>query len=59
MPDEFNGLEIAVLIPCYNEEVAIPAVVEGFRRSLPTGRELKRLACLDMPAPRWPAGAIS
>lgn len=26
---------IAVLVPCYNEEVAIPAVVRGFRAALP------------------------
>ena len=26
---------IAVLIPCYNEQVAIPAVVQGFRAALP------------------------
>jgi hypothetical protein len=38
MLDQFNGVEIAVLIPCYNEEVAIPIVVEGFRRALPTAK---------------------
>jgi glycosyltransferase involved in cell wall biosynthesis len=38
MGDEFNGLEIAVLIPCYNEEVAIPRVVRDFRRALPTAK---------------------
>ena len=26
---------IAVLLPCYNEEAAIGAVVEGFRRAMP------------------------
>ena len=26
---------IAVLLPCYNEEAAIAATVEGFRRALP------------------------
>ena len=31
----FAGLRVAVLIPCYNEAVAIPAVVEGFRAALP------------------------
>ncbi|MBE7941373.1 MULTISPECIES: glycosyltransferase family 2 protein [Ramlibacter] len=38
MADEFQGLSIAVLIPCYNEEVAIPRVVRDFRRALPTAR---------------------
>jgi glycosyltransferase involved in cell wall biosynthesis len=28
-------IRTAVLIPCYNEEVAIPAVVAGFRAALP------------------------
>ncbi|MDQ2803480.1 MAG: glycosyltransferase family 2 protein [Pseudomonadota bacterium] len=32
---EFAGLRVAVLVPCYNEEVAIPAVVAGFRAALP------------------------
>jgi glycosyltransferase involved in cell wall biosynthesis len=31
----FQPLEIAVLIPCYNEEAAIANVVGDFRRSLP------------------------
>jgi len=35
MGDEFDGLEIAVLIPCYNEEVAVPRVIADFQRSLP------------------------
>jgi hypothetical protein len=35
MDDEFNGLEIAVLIPCYNEEIAVPRVVRDFQRALP------------------------
>lgn len=30
-----EGLRIAVLIPCYNEEVAIAETVAGFRRALP------------------------
>jgi hypothetical protein len=38
MSDPFSGVEIAVLIPCYNEEVAVPAVVEGFRRALPSAK---------------------
>ena len=31
----FAGLEIAVILPCYNEEAAIGEVVAGFRRELP------------------------
>jgi glycosyltransferase involved in cell wall biosynthesis len=31
----FTGLRVAVLIPCYNEAVAIPSVVKGFRAALP------------------------
>jgi glycosyltransferase involved in cell wall biosynthesis len=31
-------LRIAVLLPCYNEEAAIGATVEGFRRVLPEAR---------------------
>jgi len=33
--DEFEGITIAVIIPCYNEEIAIPSVVEDFRKALP------------------------
>jgi len=32
------SLEIAVILPCYNEEAAIGAVVEAFRRELPQAR---------------------
>ena len=32
------GLRVAVLVPCYNEEVAIPKVVADFRASLPEAR---------------------
>ena len=32
---EFAGVRIAVLIPCYNEAVAIPSVVASFRAALP------------------------
>jgi glycosyltransferase involved in cell wall biosynthesis len=32
------GLDIAVILPCYNEEAAIGAVVEGFRKELPQAR---------------------
>ncbi len=35
MAADFAGVRIAVLIPCYNEAVAIPAVVAGFRAALP------------------------
>ena len=38
MLDQFKGVDIAVLIPCYNEQVAIPRVVEDFRRALPGAR---------------------
>jgi glycosyltransferase involved in cell wall biosynthesis len=31
-----QGLKIAVLVPCYNEEAAIGTVVEQFRAALPT-----------------------
>jgi glycosyltransferase involved in cell wall biosynthesis len=31
-----NEPKIAVLIPCYNEELAITSVVHGFQKSLPT-----------------------
>src|SRR5580704_9264887 len=31
-----NMLNIAILIPCYNEETAIPKVVSDFRRALPS-----------------------
>jgi hypothetical protein len=38
MTDEFSKLEIAVLIPCYNEEVAIPTVIRDFRKALPSAQ---------------------
>ncbi|MDE2343204.1 MAG: glycosyltransferase [Betaproteobacteria bacterium] len=34
MPTE-SGTRIAVLIPCYNEEVAIGAVIAAFKNSWP------------------------
>ena len=34
----FEGLEIAVLIPCFNEEIPVPNVIRGFASSLPTAR---------------------
>ncbi len=36
--DAFEGLNIAVLLPCFNEALTIAAVVEGFRASLPTAK---------------------
>lgn len=33
---DLSALRIAVIIPCYNEEVAIPGVVAAFRAALPT-----------------------
>jgi len=38
MSDEFERLEIAVLIPCYNEEIAVPRVVRDFRQALPSAK---------------------
>lgn len=38
MNHEFSKLEIAVLIPCYNEEVAIPRVIRDFRTALPSAK---------------------
>jgi glycosyltransferase involved in cell wall biosynthesis len=35
MPLPHRRAEIAVLIPCYNEEITIAAVVQDFRRELP------------------------
>lgn len=34
----FSNLDIAVLVPCFNEEAAIARVVRGFREALPTAR---------------------
>ena len=34
----FTDLEIAVLLPCYNEEATVADVVLGFRRELPQAR---------------------
>ena len=33
--DDLSGLDIAVLIPCYNEEATVAEVVAGFRQALP------------------------
>jgi len=38
MPEEQPMRDIAVLIPCYNEESTVAAVVEGFRNALPQAR---------------------
>ncbi len=35
MPVEISELQIAVLLPCYNEEAAIARTVAGFRAALP------------------------
>ena len=35
MPSLGRNLEIAVILPCYNEEVAIAIVIGHFRQSLP------------------------
>jgi glycosyltransferase involved in cell wall biosynthesis len=37
-PGAFDGLSIAVVIPCFNEENCIAGVVTDFRRSLPGAR---------------------
>jgi len=34
----FNGLSVAVILPCYNEEAAIGTVVADFRKALPEAR---------------------
>ena len=36
--------EIAVLIPCFNEEITVGKVVEDFKRALPQDSE--RLSCI-------------
>jgi glycosyltransferase involved in cell wall biosynthesis len=33
-----SSLRVAVLVPCYNEEAAVAAVVNGFRKALPSAR---------------------
>jgi hypothetical protein len=38
MLNDLNAVDIAVIIPCYNEEVAIGRVVADFRRALPKAR---------------------
>jgi glycosyltransferase involved in cell wall biosynthesis len=38
--DRFSGLNVAVLIPCFNEAAAIAEVVAGFRKALPMARVL-------------------
>ena len=35
MNNAFQGVEVAVLIPCYNEEIAVPLVIRGFRQAPP------------------------
>jgi len=36
--NEFEGLDIAVLLPCYNEQATIAEVVHDFRRAIPGAR---------------------
>ena len=38
LEDRLANVDIAVLIPCYNEETAIAKVVEDFRQHLPSAR---------------------
>jgi hypothetical protein len=38
MLNELDAVDIAVIVPCYNEEVAIGRVVTEFRRALPNAR---------------------
>ncbi len=38
MHTDLNAVDVAVIIPCYNEEVAIGRVVADFRRALPKAR---------------------
>src|ERR1700760_3132338 len=33
-----SSLRVAVLVPCYNEEAAVAAVVKGFRQALPAAQ---------------------
>jgi glycosyltransferase involved in cell wall biosynthesis len=33
-----SSLRVAVLVPCYNEEAAVAAVVKGFRQALPSAQ---------------------
>lgn len=36
--DKFNGINIAVITPCYTEKVDISDVVRDFRNALPTAQ---------------------
>ncbi len=36
--DNFSEFDIAVIVPCYNEEMAITNVVEDFKRALPSAK---------------------
>lgn len=38
MLNDLNAVDVAVIIPCYNEEVAIGRVVADFRRAMPKAR---------------------
>mgnify|MGYP003600892190 FL=1 len=36
--NNYNGKEIAILVPCYNEEIAVEKVIEDFRRVIPEAK---------------------
>jgi glycosyltransferase involved in cell wall biosynthesis len=35
LAERLDGLDVAVLIPCYNEEATVPLVIDAFRGALP------------------------
>ena len=37
-PGQFGSLEIAVIVPCYNEEATVAKVVQDFQENLPGAR---------------------
>ena len=43
---------IAVLLPCFNEEMSVGATVVGFRKALPILKDGEYLAEKDIPAAR-------
>jgi glycosyltransferase involved in cell wall biosynthesis len=38
MDNAFQSVEVAVLIPCYSGEIAVPLVIQDFRQALPSAR---------------------
>ena len=34
----YNGKEIAILVPCYNEEIAVEKVIKDFKRVIPEAK---------------------